>query len=57
MGTPRSSTSRRDPDGLPDLPDQQDIQERVEQGFEGDRIDILELAGERRQGGRTQRTN
>jgi len=35
-----------DPDGLPDLPDQQDIQERVEQGFEGDRIDILELAGE-----------
>ncbi|EMA63848.1 hypothetical protein [Halorubrum lipolyticum] len=35
-----------DPDGLPDLPDQQDIQERVEQDFEGDRIDILELAGE-----------
>jgi hypothetical protein len=35
-----------DPDGLPDLPDQQDIQERVEQDFDGDRIDILELAGE-----------
>ncbi|MFD1569022.1 hypothetical protein [Halorubrum laminariae] len=35
-----------DPDGLPDLPDQQDIQERVEQGFEGKRIDILELAGQ-----------
>ena len=27
-------------------PDQQDIQERVEQDFDGDRIDILELAGE-----------
>ena len=35
-----------DPDELPDLPDQQDIQERVEQDFEGERIDILELAGE-----------
>ncbi|WP_435099111.1 hypothetical protein [Halorubrum sp. N11] len=35
-----------DPDGLPDLPDQQDVQERVEQDFEGDRIDILELAGQ-----------
>jgi len=35
-----------DPDDLPDLPDQQDIQERVEQDFEGERIDILELAGE-----------
>ncbi len=34
-----------DPEGLPDLPDQQEIQERVEQDFEGDRIDILELAG------------
>jgi len=35
-----------DPDGLPDLPDQREVQERVEQDFEGDRIDILELAGE-----------
>jgi len=34
-----------DPDGLPDLPDQQEIQERVEENFEGERIDILELAG------------
>jgi len=35
-----------DPDALPDLPDQQDVQERVEQDFDGDRIDILDLAGE-----------
>ncbi len=35
-----------DPDALPDLPDQQEIQRRVEEGFEGDRIDIRELAGE-----------
>ncbi|MBP1922138.1 hypothetical protein J2751_001143 [Halorubrum alkaliphilum] len=35
-----------DPDGLPDLPDQQEIQERVEAGFEGERIDVRELAGE-----------
>ena len=35
-----------DPDGLPDLPDQQDIQERVEQEFDGERIDILGLAGQ-----------
>ena len=35
-----------DPDGLPDLPDQQEIQERVEAGFEGKRIDVRELAGE-----------
>jgi hypothetical protein len=34
-----------DPDGLPDLPDQQEVQERLEADFEGDRIDILELAG------------
>ncbi|MFC7187134.1 hypothetical protein [Halorubrum yunnanense] len=34
-----------DPDGLPDLPDQEEIQERVERDFEGDRIDILGLAG------------
>ncbi|MDZ5812331.1 hypothetical protein U4E84_13360 [Halorubrum sp. AD140] len=34
-----------DPEGLPDLPDQQEIQERVEQGFEGERIDIRALAG------------
>jgi len=34
-----------DPDGLPELPDQQEIQERVEENFEGERIDILELAG------------
>ena len=34
-----------DPESLPDLPDQQEIQERVGQDFEGDRIDILELAG------------
>lgn len=35
-----------DPEGLPDLPDQQEIQERVERDFEGDRIDVRELAGE-----------
>ncbi|WP_424015219.1 hypothetical protein ACOZ35_04275 [Halorubrum xinjiangense] len=34
-----------DPDGLPDLPDQQEVQERLEADFEGERIDILELAG------------
>jgi hypothetical protein len=33
-----------DPDGLPDLPDQQEVQERLEADFEGERIDILELA-------------
>ena len=33
------------PTELPDLPDQQEIQERVERDFEGERIDILELAG------------
>ncbi|GAB6880352.1 hypothetical protein JCM17823_26260 [Halorubrum gandharaense] len=33
------------PESLPDLPDQQEIQSRVEEGFEGDRIDIRELAG------------
>jgi hypothetical protein len=35
-----------DPDGLPDLPDQQEVQERLEADFEGERIDILELAGQ-----------
>ena len=35
-----------DPDGLPDLPEQQEIQERVERNFEGERIDIRELAGQ-----------
>ena len=35
-----------DPDGLPDLPDQQEVQERLEEDFEGERIDILELAGQ-----------
>jgi len=40
-----------DPDGLPDLPDQQDVRERIERDFEGDRIDILELAGESDDGG------
>ena len=35
-----------DPEGLPDLPDQQEIQERVEAGFDGEWIDIRELAGE-----------
>jgi hypothetical protein len=35
-----------DPGGLPDLPDQTEIQQRVEEGFEGDRIDIRALAGE-----------
>ncbi len=35
-----------DPDALPELPDQQEIQRRVEAGFDGDRIDIRELAGE-----------
>ena len=39
-----------DPDGLPDLPDQQDIQERVEQDFDGERIDILGLAGQAEDG-------
>ncbi|MES3159972.1 MAG: hypothetical protein PPP55_00200 [Halorubrum sp.] len=34
------------PEELPDLPDQQEIQEQVEAGFEGERIDIRELAGE-----------
>ncbi|QAU11794.1 hypothetical protein EKH57_02950 [Halorubrum sp. BOL3-1] len=34
-----------DPGGLPDLPDQQEVQERLEADFEGERIDILELAG------------
>jgi hypothetical protein len=33
-----------DPDGLPELPDQQEVQERLEADFEGERIDILELA-------------
>lgn len=33
------------PTELPDLPDQQEIQERVERDFDGERIDILELAG------------
>jgi hypothetical protein len=33
-----------DPGGLPDLPDQQEVQERLEADFEGERIDILELA-------------
>ena len=36
----------QDPDGLPDLPDQQEVQERLEADFEGERIDILELAGQ-----------
>ena len=40
-----------DPDGLPELPDQQEIQERVEENFEGERIDILELAGAKGDGG------
>ena len=34
-----------DPGGLPELPDQQEVQERIEADFDGDRIDILELAG------------
>ena len=34
----------QDPGGLPDLPDQQEVQERLEADFEGERIDILELA-------------
>ncbi|MWV63852.1 hypothetical protein GRS48_03290 [Halorubrum sp. JWXQ-INN 858] len=34
-----------DPDGLPDPPDQRELQERLERGFDGDRIDIRELAG------------
>lgn len=34
-----------DPDALPDPPDQQEIQERIEEGFDGERIDIRELAG------------
>ncbi|WP_418279996.1 hypothetical protein [Halorubrum sp. DTA98] len=33
------------PDELPDPPDQREIQERLEEGFDGDRIDIRELAG------------
>ena len=35
-----------DPGGLPELPDQQEVQERIEADFDGDRIDILELAGQ-----------
>ena len=34
-----------DPDDLPDPPDQKELQERLERGFDGDRIDIRELAG------------
>ncbi|MDB9232820.1 hypothetical protein [Halorubrum ezzemoulense] len=37
-----------DPDGLPDLPDQQEVQERLEEDFQGERIDIVELAGKER---------
>ncbi|MFC5134968.1 MULTISPECIES: hypothetical protein [Haloferacaceae] len=36
-----------DPDGLPDLPDQHEVQKRLEEDFEGDRIDIRALAGEK----------
>jgi hypothetical protein len=35
-----------DPGDLPELPDQQEVQERIEADFDGDRIDILELAGQ-----------
>ena len=35
-----------DPGSLPELPDQQEVQERIEADFDGDRIDILELAGQ-----------
>jgi len=35
-----------DPEGLPDLPDQAEIQARLEEDFEGRRIDIRALAGE-----------
>lgn len=34
-----------DPASLPDPPDQQEIQERIEADFDGERIDIRELAG------------
>ncbi|OYR74175.1 hypothetical protein DJ71_19310, partial [Halorubrum sp. E3] len=40
-----------DPAGLPDLPDQQEVQERLEADFEGERIDILELAGQEERDG------
>lgn len=35
-----------EPGELPDPPDQKEVQERIEADFEGDRIDIRELAGE-----------